>query len=79
MKNIIPGIQNGMPQFGKPVEAFQERLLNIYWEKKNLEEFLPQIATYSSQQELIAITLSQLSIIERQVVLLLKDISEFEN
>jgi len=61
------------------VEGFEERLLNIYWEKKNLEEFLPQIATYSSPKELIAITISQLSVIEKQIVSLLKEISEYEN
>jgi hypothetical protein len=77
MKNNANPI--GVPNPLRAVEGFEERLLNIYWEKKNLEEFLPQIASYSSQKELVAITISQLSIIEKQIVLLLKEISEYEN
>ena len=69
------GFRNPIPI----VEGFEERLLNIYWEKKNLEEFLPQIATYSTQQELVAVTISQLSVIDKQLVALLKEISDFEN
>ncbi|HOZ74077.1 MAG TPA: hypothetical protein PLS51_09545 [Flavobacterium sp.] len=69
------GFQNPVPI----VDGFEERLLNIYWEKKNLEEFLPQIATYSSTQELVAITIAQLSVIEKQLISLLQEISEFQN
>ncbi len=73
------GADHGFPNPIAIVEGFEERLLNIYWEKKNLEEFLPQIATYSSTQELVAITIAQLAVIDKQLVALLKEISDFEN
>jgi hypothetical protein len=73
------GASHGFPNPISVVEGFEERLLNIYWEKKNLEEFLPQIATYSSPKELVAITIAQLSVIDKQLVALLKEISDFEN
>jgi len=62
-----------------PVNSLHERLIKIYWDKKNLEEFLPQIAGYSSPKELLAITLSQLSIIEKELVWLMQEIAESEN
>lgn len=48
----------------------------MYWHKKELEEFLPQIATYASPKELTAITLSQLAIMEKQIVNILQMMSE---
>ena len=56
----------------------EEQLLNIYWCKKELEEFLPQIATYATTKELTAITLSQLAIIEKQILQILKGIASKE-
>ena len=60
-------------------ESIHERLIEIYWDKKNIEEFLPKIATYSSQKELVAITLAQLSIIEKQLIRLMREIAESDN
>ena len=75
MKTIITALKSA----ALPVDNFQERLLQIYWEKKNLESFLPQIATYSSTKELTAITLAQLSMIEKELIWLLKDMSNYQN
>jgi len=58
-----------------PLSQIEEQLLNIYWCKKELEEFLPQIATYATTKELTAITLSQLAIMEKQIVQILKGIA----
>ncbi|MFT3794170.1 hypothetical protein [Flavobacterium sp.] len=44
--------------------------------KKELDEFLPQIATYATPKELTAITLSQLAIIEKQILHLLHNIAK---
>lgn len=52
-----------------------DRLLQIYWDKKNLEEFLPQIAKYSTVNELVAITLSQLAMIENQLIWVMREIT----
>jgi hypothetical protein len=62
-----------------PENTIHERILNIYWEKKSLEAFLPKIATYSDAKQLAAITLSQLSIIDKQLVWLLQELSQQEN
>ena len=59
--------------------ALDDKILNIYWYKKELEEFLPQIATYASPQEIATITLSQLAIMERQLLAILGGIAEEEN
>lgn len=78
MKNTATDIIGG-PNF--PIEcpdSIHERLIEIYWDKKNIEEFLPKIATYSSQKELVAITLAQLSIIEKQLIRLMHEIAESE-
>ena len=61
-----------------PLTQTEEQLLNIYWCKKELEEFLPQIATYATTKELTAITLSQLAIIEKQILQILKGIANKE-
>ena len=57
----------------------ENQLLSIYWCKKELDEFLPQIATYASTKELTAITLSQLSIMEKQIVKILHNMAKREN
>ena len=64
-----------------PLSKTEEQLLNIYWCKKELDEFLPQIASYASPKELTAITLSQLAIMEKQILQMLKGIAvkDFEN
>ena len=56
--------------------SLDEQLLEIYWAKKELEEFLPRIATYATPAEVAAITLSQLSVIENRIVWLLQDIAK---
>jgi len=55
--------------------AFDEQLLDVYWAKKELEEFLPKIATYATPKEVVAITLSQLSMMESRIITLLKLLS----
>ena len=72
MKNYNNAIPDDLGRLGMPVLSIaEEKLLNIYWCKKELEEFLPQIATYATPKELTAITLSQLAIMEKQIVQLL--------
>jgi len=72
--NIVPDdyLRIGLPA----LSSAETQLLNIYWCKKELEEFLPQIATYATPKELTAITLSQLAIIEKQILQVLKDLSK---
>ncbi len=65
----------GFPELS-PVE---QKLLDIYWHKKELEEFLPQISGYATPKELTAITLSQLSIMEKHIVQILQIISSSGN
>jgi hypothetical protein len=75
MKNTSPTddvSRIGMP----PLTAIEEKLLDIYWHKKELEEFLPQIASYATPKELTAITLSQLAIMEKQILQVLYNISK---
>lgn len=64
-------------KFVMPDDAsLDEKLLNIYWYKKELEEFLPQIATYASAQEVARIAVSQLAIIEIQLLAILYELSQ---
>lgn len=77
MKNNITSL-TGFAGDLNPSDLHQ-RLIEVYWNKKNLEEFLPQIATYSSPKEMLSITLSQLSIMENQLVWLMREISATEN
>ena len=73
MKNTSNIIPEDFGRLGMPALSItEEKLLNIYWCKKELEEFLPQIATYATPKELTAITLSQLAIMEKQIVQLLQ-------
>lgn len=67
--------RSGMPQLS-PVE---EQLLQIYWFKKELDSFLPNIATYATPKELTAITLSQLAIMESHLVGLLQRMAADDN
>ncbi len=60
----------GIPKVGEP--SFDEQLLEIYWAKKELEEFLPRIATYAHAHEVANIALSQLSMIEKRVIWILQ-------
>lgn len=55
--------------------ALDDQLLEIYWAKKELEEFLPKIATYATPKEIVAITLSQLSLMENHIITILKLLS----
>lgn len=59
-----------------PLSVIEEKLLKVYWFKKELEEFLPQIATYASPKELTAITLSQLAMMENQIVQILHELAK---
>jgi len=52
--------------------TFDGQLLAIYWEKKDLDAFLPQIASYATPKELLNITLSQLSKMEKRIIWLLE-------
>jgi hypothetical protein len=79
-KFITPDVQGSAFQFVMPDDApLDEKLLNIYWYKKELDEFLPQIATYASSTEIASITLSQLSIIEKQLISILQELAKKEN
>jgi hypothetical protein len=79
-KFITPNMQGDAFQFVMPDDApLDQKLLNIYWYKKELDEFLPQIATYATPNEIASITLSQLSIIEKQLVSILQEIAKKEN
>jgi hypothetical protein len=76
-KFITPNVQGSAFQFVMPEDApLDEKLLNIYWYKKELDEFLPQIATYATPNEIASITLSQLSIIEKQLVAILQELAK---
>ena len=78
-KNFDPDLR-GTFQFVMPDDAtLDDKLLNIYWYKKELDEFLPQIATYATPSEIAAITLSQLSIIEKQLIAILYELSKRDN
>ena len=68
-------LPNAAPDYGRPASAehsFEEQLLEIYWAKKELEEFLPRIASYAHPQEVANIALSQLSMIEKRVIWILE-------
>ena len=76
-KLITPEVSGDAFQFVMPNEAsLDEKIINVYWYKKELEEFLPQIATYATPQEIAGITISQLAIIEKQLVAILYDLSK---
>lgn len=62
--------------FSDETAAIDDQLLNIYWAKKELEEFLPKIGTYANAKEVVAITLAQLSMMEKQIVQLLQRIAK---
>lgn len=80
MKNSNDAIPNDFPYIGmSELSDTEKQLLNIYWCKKELDDFLPQIATYASPKELTAITLSQLSIMEKQIIKILHTMAKREN
>lgn len=79
MMNSNDAIPDDVTRIGMPpLSQTEEQLLNIYWYKKELDEFLPQIATYATTKELTAITLSQLAIMEKQILQILKSIATKE-
>jgi len=79
-KFITPDARGDAFRFVMPEDApLDEKLLNIYWYKKELDEFLPQIATYATAAEVAAITLSQLAIIEKQLIAILQELSREQN
>lgn len=63
----------GEPWEGNSPDA---NLLRAYWYKKELESFLPTIATYSSAEEVAAIALAQLQNIEREIIDTLKQMAQ---
>ncbi len=62
--------------FSNETAAIDDQILNIYWAKKELEEFLPKIGTYANAREVVAITLAQLSMMEKQIIQLLQRIAQ---
>lgn len=66
---------DGLPQ----LSTVEEQLLQIYWCKKELDSFLPNIATYATPKEITAITLSQLAIMENHLIGLLQKMSVEDN
>lgn len=57
------------------VSGIYDRLQEIYWAKKELDEFLPNIAKYAKPEDIVSITLAQLALIEKQVILTLEELS----
>jgi hypothetical protein len=53
-----------------------EQLLDVYWAKKELDEFLPKIATYATPDEVTAIALAQLAMMEKQIIRILQEMSQ---
>ncbi len=79
MKERIP-TETDANRIGMPIlTVIEEQLFQIYWCKKELEGYLPNIATYATPKELTAITLSQLAIMESHLINLLKNISKEDN
>jgi hypothetical protein len=79
-KETTPAPRGDIFKFVMPHEAsLDAKILNIYWYKKELDEFLPQIATYATPQEIAGITVSQLAIIEKQLVSILHELSKLDN
>ncbi|GEP51376.1 hypothetical protein FNO01nite_20480 [Flavobacterium noncentrifugens] len=62
--------------FDDNISSLDDQLLNIYWEKKELEEFLPKIGTYATAKEVVAITLAQLAMMEKHIVSILHKMSK---
>jgi len=62
--------------FEDDISSFDDQLLNIYWAKKELEEFLPKIGSYATSKEVVAITLAQLAMMEKQIVSILHKLSK---
>ncbi|HMI06390.1 MAG TPA: hypothetical protein VK528_02500 [Flavobacterium sp.] len=80
MKNSNNALPDDINRIGMPaLSPIEERILNIYWLKKELEEFLPQIASYAMPQEIAAIALSQLAIMEKLLVLSLYEQYKIDN
>lgn len=52
--------------------SLTDQLLEIYWAKKELEEFLPKIATYANAREVTNIAISQLAMMEKRIIWLLE-------
>lgn len=48
----------------------------IYWCKKQLGEFLPNISTYATPREISAIALSQASLMEKHLVELFRLVAQ---
>lgn len=79
MKNSNNALPDDITRIGLPtLSAIEEKILNIYWLKKELEDFLPQIASYATPQEIAAIALSQLAIIEKLLVQSLYEQNEID-
>lgn len=62
--------------FEDDTSSLDDQLINIYWAKKELEEFLPKIGTYATSKEVVAITLAQLTMMEKQIVSILHKMSK---
>lgn len=72
MKTNLPNPNNSAGIQFTSEFSLDDQLLEIYWAKKELEEFLPKIATYAQPNEVANIALSQLTIIEKRVIWLLE-------
>lgn len=70
--NLPHGLGNNLSGIPVTESTFDEQLLEIYWAKKELEEFLPRIANYAHAHEVANIALSQLSMIEKRVIWILE-------
>lgn len=72
MKTNLPAANRAASMVANDQNSFDEQLLEIYWAKKELDEFLPRIATYADASEVANIALSQLSMIEKRVIWILE-------
>lgn len=79
MKTPEPIASSDQPAHLPNLALIEQKLLDIYWHKKELDDFMPQLALNATPKELAAITLSQLAIIEKDVVQLLKHLAQSDN
>lgn len=60
-------------------KSIDDQLLDLYWAKKELEDFLPGLSKHKSSGEICAITLAQLQNMEKTIVQLLQSLAQSES
>lgn len=61
----------------KSKSSLFDKLLDIYWAKKELDGYLPNIAKYAKPEEVSVIALTQLRAVEKQVLKLMQELQNF--